>query len=167
MGAKNILRVGDSDSASLSRELDSLPRILVVEDELEIRQLTVQVLIHSGFEVDAAADAAAAWEALTDDIYYDLLITENSLPKLTGIELLKKLRAARMILPAIMTARTLPEKFAACPWLQPAAMLVKPFAGEHLLGTVKEVLRASDSSCGQIAPPPDRLSLPPAIHLQL
>jgi DNA-binding NtrC family response regulator len=168
MGAKNILQAGDSGGAGISRELESLLRILVVDGEPDIRLLTTEVLIQSGYEVVAAADAAAAWDELNDDIYYDLVITENTMPQQTGIELLKKLRAARMILPVIMTTGTLPlQKFAASPWLQPHATLVKPFAVEELLGTVKNVLSQSDSSRKQIAPPPDVRRLPSAGDLRL
>ncbi len=151
----------------MALESNVFPRILVVEDEPVIRQFTAEVLVQSGFEVDIAPDAATAWEALNDDIYYDLLITDNTLPRLTGIELLKKLRAARMIVPVITTTMKSPaQKSAASPWLQPAATLVKPFAGELLLGTVQKVLRATDSSHA-IAAPPGRPSLPAAIHLQI
>src|ERR1700720_4218278 len=76
-------------------------RILVVDDDIAIRQLSAEVLIRSGYEVDAAADGAAAWRALNSDSY-DLLITDPNVPELTGVELLKKLRAARMSLPVIM-----------------------------------------------------------------
>jgi DNA-binding response OmpR family regulator len=156
MGAKNISQAGDSGGARLSRELETCQRILVVDGEPDIRQLAFEVLIQSGYEVVVAADAAAAWDALDDDIYYDLVIAENNVSKQTAIELLKKLRAARMILPVIITTETLPvQKFASSPWLQPDATLVKPFAVEELLGTVKKVLRVADSPRGQIAPPPE------------
>src|SRR5450759_780416 len=76
-------------------------RILVVEEDIHVRQLNTEVLTRSGYEVDAAEDGAAAWVALNGDSY-DLMITDNGMPKLTGIELLRKLRAARMELPVIM-----------------------------------------------------------------
>jgi DNA-binding response OmpR family regulator len=38
-------------------------RILVVDDDKSIRQLTTEMLTRSGFEVDTAADGAAGWEA--------------------------------------------------------------------------------------------------------
>jgi DNA-binding NtrC family response regulator len=139
----------------------------LVDGEPGIRLLATEVLIQSGYEVAAVGDADAAWDALNDDIYYDLIITENTLPKQTGIGLLKKLRAARMILPVIITAETLPaQKFAASPWLQPAATLVRPFAVEQLLGTVKNVLNQSDNSYKQITPP-DVRRLPSAGDLRL
>ena len=76
-------------------------RILVVEDDRERRQVNAMVLTHAGYAVDMAEDGAAAWEALQAN-QYGLMITDNHMPKLTGVELLKKLRSARMELPVIM-----------------------------------------------------------------
>jgi acetyltransferase-like isoleucine patch superfamily enzyme/CheY-like chemotaxis protein len=123
-------------------QANPLQRILVVEDDRELRQLNAGMLIHSGYGVDVAEDGAAAWEALQVN-GYDLLITDNNMPKLTGIELLKKLRCARMGLPVIMATRTLPTReLAQNPWLEPVAMLAKPYATDQLLDTVKNVLHA-------------------------
>jgi DNA-binding response OmpR family regulator len=69
------------------------------------------------------------------------------MPKLTGIELVKKLHATRMALPFIMAVGRLPkEEFTRYPWLQPAATLLKPYTKSELLGTVKKVLRATVSA---------------------
>jgi DNA-binding response OmpR family regulator len=139
----------------------------VVEDDGDIRRLNAEVLIHSGYHVDAAADGAAAWEALCAD-NYDLMITDNNMPKLTGVDLLKKLRSARMALPVIMATGTMPqEEFKRYPWLQPTATLVKPYTLEELLGTVTKVLRATDSAPGQFELLPNRRSQPSANVLRL
>lgn len=88
---------------------------------------TSEVLIRHGYHVDAAEDGAVAWDALQAN-RYDLMITDNAMPHLTGIELLKKLRAARMTLPVIMATGSLPEaEFVVQPWLQPSAMVIKPY----------------------------------------
>ena len=120
--------------------------ILVAEDDIFFRRLNTEVLERSGYEVDAAADGAAAWQALNTD-GYDLLITDNSMPRVSGVELLKKLRAARMTLPVIMATGVLPtEEFIRFPWLQPAATLLKPYTGEEMLRIVKKVLREADAT---------------------
>jgi len=130
-------------------------RILVVEDNRDLRQLNAGMLIHSGYAVEVAEDGAAAWEALQAN-RYDLLITDNNMPKLTGIELLKKLRSARMGLPVIMATGTVPtQELAQNPWLEPVAMLAKPYATDRLLDTVKDVLRATDSLREQLEPLPE------------
>jgi two-component system cell cycle sensor histidine kinase/response regulator CckA len=123
---------------------ESAHRILVVEDDMSIRQLTTEMLIRSGYRVDAAADGAAGWEALQAQ-RYDLLITDNFMPKVTGIEMVKKVHAARMKLPVIMATAILPEEeFIRHPWLQAITTLIKPFRATELLSTVQKVLAAGD-----------------------
>jgi CheY-like chemotaxis protein/acetyltransferase-like isoleucine patch superfamily enzyme len=120
-----------------------LHRILVVEDDRDLRQINTKVLIHHGYEVDVAEDGAAAWEVLQAS-RYDLVITDNKMPRMTGIELLKKLRSTRMELPVIMATGTLPtQELTQNPWLEPVALLAKPYAVGELLAKVKEVLRVA------------------------
>ena len=131
--------------ARLQSQTNPPDHILVAEDDIFFRRLNTEVLERSGYDVDAAADGAAAWQALNTD-GYDLLITDNSMPKVSGVELLKKLRAARMTLPVIMATGILPtEEFIRFPWLQPAASLLKPYTGEEMLRMVKKVLREVDT----------------------
>lgn len=118
-------------------------RILVVEDDVAVRQLNALVLVRSGYQVEAAEDGAAGWEALHAN-HFDLLITDHDMPKLTGLELVKKARGARMSLPVILASGSLhTEEVERHPWLQLAATLLKPFSPHQLLETVKEVLRAA------------------------
>jgi DNA-binding response OmpR family regulator len=68
------------------------------------------------------------------------------MPRLTGIELLKKLHAEEIPLPVIMATGTLPAReLARNPWLQPAATLIKPYTIVELLSTVKNVLRGMEN----------------------
>jgi acetyltransferase-like isoleucine patch superfamily enzyme/CheY-like chemotaxis protein len=121
-------------------------RILVVEDDREQRQTNAMVLAFTGYAVDVAEDGAAAWEALQAS-RYDLLITDNHMPRLTGIELLKELRSAGMKLPVIMATGKLPtQELAQYPWLEPVALLVKPYVPGKLLEKVKTVLQAEPTN---------------------
>jgi DNA-binding response OmpR family regulator len=119
-------------------------RILVVEDDISVRHLSTSMLKSSGFQVDAAEDGAAGWDALHTNSY-DLLITDNSMPKLSGVELVEKLRSEHMTLPVVMASGAIPtEALNRNPSLDLAAMLVKPFTKDELLGTVKKALHATD-----------------------
>lgn len=124
-----------------------------MDDESCIRRLNAEMLLRSGYHVDTAEDGADAWRALGAE-RYDLLITDHNMPKVTGVELIKKVRGARMALPVIMATATLPEaEFAKYPWLQPDAMLLKPYTVGDMLKTVREVLRATNSARAPIASP--------------
>ena len=66
-------------------------RVLVVEDEFEIRQLIVMHLRSEGFDVDELGDGEQARQILTTSTY-DLLILDWMLPSLSGLELCRWLR---------------------------------------------------------------------------
>ncbi len=123
----------------------SANRILVVDDDVAVRQLTTEMLIRAGFAVDAAPDGAAGWEAVQAK-HYDLVITDNFMPNLTGIEMVEKIHAENMNLPMIMATAILPqEEFQLHPWLESIPTLLKPFRAAELLSTVRKVLSPSDS----------------------
>ncbi len=115
-------------------------RILVVDDECPIRQLIASTLTRAGYRVDAVEDGALAWAALQVR-RYDLLITDNHMPNVTGIELVKKLRKKNSALPVVMATGAVPAaELERHPWLGISDILLKPFAYEELLRTVKRVL---------------------------
>jgi two-component system alkaline phosphatase synthesis response regulator PhoP len=141
--------------ALLQHQPDFRQCILVVEDDADIRRLNTEVLMHSGYHVDAAEDGAAAWDALQLN-KYDLMITDQHMPKVSGVELLHKIHDARMALPVVMATGILPTwEFASHPWIIPAKMLLKPYTSEKLLATVKSVLCATASVRVDVVPPPD------------
>ncbi len=130
-------------------------RILVVDDDGDIRRLNTEVLAGSGYHVDAAADGALAWDILQFN-RYDLLVTDYHMPKMSGIELLKKLRAAHIVLPVILVSGTMPvEKLKQHPWLQIDATLLKPYTPDELMAAVRKVLFGTNGAAGQTALPPN------------
>jgi DNA-binding response OmpR family regulator len=162
-----LSQAGEPAGASLQSQTNLPRRILVVDDDSDLRRLYTEVLVRPGYHVDAEEDGAAGWEALQAN-NYNLLITEYSIPKLTGVELVRKLRAARMALPVVLAAVRLPvHELARNPSLQLAATLLKPFAVDALLDTVKNALRATDSPHEQLEPLPDWRSQPSAGGLRL
>jgi len=119
------------------------------------------VLSRSGYHVVAVEDGEKGWSALHAG-GFDLLITDNDMPNLTGVELVKKVRTARMALPVILTTGVMPdEELKRHPWLQIAATLLKPFSIEELLQTVADVLRIIETPSPLTAPQSDRESRPP------
>ncbi len=121
-------------------------RILVVDDDPDTRQLSVDVLVNSNFEVHAAVDGADGWGSLRSK-HFDLLITDNKMPGMTGVELIEKLRYTHLPLPVIMATSQVPTaEFERKPWLLPDATLQRPFSSNDLLVTVKKVLSSYDAN---------------------
>ena len=148
-----LLQPGKPAGKHLRIQPDPVHRILVVEDDADIRRLNSEVLIHYGYEVDAAGDGALAWEALTNQSY-DLMITDNVMPNLTGVDLLKKMHGARMALPVIMATGIEPKReFTQNPLIVPAVILLKPYTVAELLGAVRAVLRATNNPDEPVVPP--------------
>jgi CheY-like chemotaxis protein len=115
-------------------------RILVVDDDNDTRQLSVDVLVEAGYHVESAGDGAAGWEALQVK-NYDLVITDNHMPRLTGMEMIAKLRSAHMSIPIILATGTFPANIIAHnPWLKPDAALQRPYSKDDLVATVKKIL---------------------------
>jgi DNA-binding NtrC family response regulator len=121
-------------------------RILVVDDDSNIRELNAEILMASGYQVDTAKDGAAGWKALQAN-HYDLLVTDNNMPRVTGVELIKMLRSVDMTLSVILASGTVPtEELIQNPWLRLDAMLPKPFTTDQLLRTVKKILHPDNST---------------------
>ena len=146
MRDKITAKAGVPSGAPVQCQTSPPCKILVVDDDPDLRRINAEVLHRAGYRVDTAEDGAFAWEAL-GATRYDLMITDNQMPNLTGMELLKKLYASRMAMPFIMATGKLPEEeFARCPWLRPAATLLKPYTIEELLGVVEKVLCETDDA---------------------
>src|SRR5437867_4517354 len=102
-------------------------RILVADDEEGIRCFSSSVLAVAGFDVNVASDGEQAWEALSHE-HYDLLITDNDMPRLTGMKLIERIRETGMRLPVIMASCSLRSAIAReQPQLHIAAVVSKPF----------------------------------------
>lgn len=119
-------------------------RILVVEDELALREGLCDLLVGDGHEVEVAADGQRAVELGTRETF-DLVVLDLMLPRLDGIEVCRRLRTARPGLGILMlTARqALDDKVSG---LTEGAddYVTKPFAARELLARVRAVGRRAD-----------------------
>jgi DNA-binding response OmpR family regulator len=118
-------------------------KLLLVEDDALLGDGVRAGLKQAGFAVDWVQDGLAAKVAL-DSEEYDLLVLDLGLPKLSGMDLLKSLRAKRASLPVlILTARdTVADRVAG---LNAGAddYLVKPFDLDELIARLNALLRRS------------------------
>ena len=149
--------------SSTPGDLGRAQRILVADDNESIRQIMSHTLASANFCVDAAADGEEAWRAVQCG-HYDLLVTDNDMPRLTGLELVKRIRDAGLRLPVIMASASISEAWVRdCASLQ-VAVVPKPFALRDFLNTVNNALRPSaetaTANAASFAQPPALRSQP-------
>ena len=76
-------------------------KILIVEDDQELRQLFDHVLLKNGYAVKEVSNGKEALDALETD-YYDLMISDIMMPKMDGFELVCSLRETGNGIPVLM-----------------------------------------------------------------
>jgi signal transduction histidine kinase/CheY-like chemotaxis protein len=77
-------------------------RLLVAEDDGDVRESLVRTLEEAGFDAIGVADAMGAQRLLERGLEIDLLITDHAMPGITGLELLNEVQARRPSLPGIL-----------------------------------------------------------------
>ncbi|MEL6981614.1 MAG: response regulator transcription factor [Actinomycetota bacterium] len=116
-------------------------RILVVDDEREIRHLVASYLIDDGFEVEELDNGRAAIERLERQPPPDLMILDVRMPGLDGIETLREIRRLSDVHVIMLTAAA--EETDRLIGLSVGAddYVTKPFSPREVVARVKAVLR--------------------------
>ncbi|WP_298820743.1 response regulator [Chloroflexus sp.] len=149
----------------------SVPRILVVDDEADIRQILSHQLTDAGFVVVTAPDGATAMELATTQ-HVDLIVLDRMLPDGDGLQVLQKLRTtpATQLTPVMLLSAisALDEKVRS---LQLGAddYVVKPCSAAELAARIRSILRRSEreSSVNPISRLPGNVVIEQVIHERL
>lgn len=119
-------------------------RILIAEDDQVLADGLLRTLRNSGAAVDHVTDGAQAEAALLTNTELDLLILDLGLPKLHGLEVLKRLRARGSALPVlILTAADSVEERVKGLDLGADDYMAKPFSLQELEARVRALTRRS------------------------
>jgi len=120
-------------------------RVLVAEDDEGLRSVLKRGLRENGYAVDTAADGEQALRYL-DTYEYEVAILDWRMPKISGLEVIRRLRLRGAALPVLMlTARDAPSDRVA--GLDEGAddYLVKPFDFSELLARVRALQRRGEA----------------------
>ena len=116
-------------------------RLLIVDDEEPQRLMLTQILRRAGFETQDAADGESALQRM-ERHEFDLLLTDQRMPQLDGLELLERVRRLRPRLPVVlMTAHGTVSTAVEAMKRGAADYLTKPFERDELLMVIEKVLR--------------------------
>ena len=122
-----------------------MARILVADDEDDIRLIIRILLTRSGFEVTEARDGMQAWLSATANPP-DMAIFDIRMPHLSGLEALEKLKAdpATAQFPVLIVSAYVQEtEIRRGKELGAVGYLTKPFQPANLLARVNEILAAA------------------------
>lgn len=121
--------------------MDNVKRILIVDDDDEIRELLEFDIAQSGYFVDTASDGKEGLTKVLNNSY-DLVILDVMMPKMNGFDVCKNIRQARISIPILMlTAKgTIGDK---TDGFDSGAddYLVKPFDIQEVLLRIRVLLR--------------------------
>ncbi|WP_334332353.1 MULTISPECIES: response regulator transcription factor [unclassified Companilactobacillus] len=120
-------------------------KILVVDDEPAILELIEYNLENNDYQVSTATDGAMAFEKVsTDD--FDLMLLDQMLPKMNGMEVLKKMRQSDILTPVIFLTAVDAEDSKIQGLISGADdYITKPFSIKELLARIEVVLRRTTS----------------------
>jgi two-component system, OmpR family, KDP operon response regulator KdpE len=115
-------------------------RILVVDDEPQLTRVLRTGLKSRGYDVRAAADGLAGFEAF-NDWHPDLVITDLAMPNVDGLELCRRLRAVSTVPIIVLSAKGEEKTKVAALDLGADDFVTKPFGIDELLARVRASLR--------------------------
>ena len=116
-------------------------KILIAEDDRELRQLFSHVLTKNGYAVKGGSNGKEALDAMDND-YFDLVITDIMMPVLDGYELVRQLRDTGNITPVLMiTAKDAFDDMSQGFVSGTDDYMVKPVNVNEMLLRVKALLR--------------------------
>lgn len=126
--------------------MSALPRLLIVDDEAEVRSLLRQVLASSvPAQVDVAEDASAALEMIAKGAY-DVAIVDYWMPGMTGVALIGRIRhdhpsVACLLMTSFAEGTSEAKK-------EGIRVLLKPFRDQAMTQVIREVLAARKADPG-------------------
>jgi two-component system, chemotaxis family, sensor histidine kinase and response regulator WspE len=92
-----LLTSGKIQKVSSVRQLGlGKKKVLIVDDSLTVREVERRLLENAGYEVTVAVDGIDGWNTVIAD-HFDLLISDVDMPRMNGIELVRKVKEAPLL----------------------------------------------------------------------
>jgi len=122
----------------VDKEITIQPQVLIVEDEVGLREILEVNFRGAGYQVHSAGDGVAGWQQF-ERHNPDLLVLDLKLPQLSGFRLLELVRSESDVPVLILTAYDFAEAEEVARF-RPDAYVKKPFDVKRLLGVADRLL---------------------------
>jgi CheY-like chemotaxis protein len=144
---KSVKSAPQKRKDEISQSPARIPRILVAEDDVEMRRLLVTTLRNAGFETTECSDGYQLLDHLGNPVVsgepddFDLIVSDIRMPGITGIDVLKGMHESEWFVPMILiTAFGNKEVHLQADELGAAAMFDKPFDIDELIAKIQQIL---------------------------
>lgn len=121
-----------------------MPKILIAEDDQDIRELIVLTLQFNGFNVTPVEDGEAAVKAAQAKGPFDLILMDVRMPRMTGYEAcrrLKEIDSTKDIPVIFLSAKGQETEIQTGLQAGASQYILKPFSPDVLIRTIQEVLK--------------------------
>ena len=125
-----------------------MARLLIVDDEVKIREMIVKYAEHEGFEVDTASDGIEAVDKCSEN-NYDLIVMDIMMPNLDGFSAVKEIKEKNENIPVIMLS-ALGEEYDKVHGFDLGIddYVVKPFSSKELMMRIHAILKRTSNVSG-------------------
>ena len=127
--------------AAASYSIGGVENILVVENNADVRRVSMRILRSYGYSVNGVQSGQAARRAVADD-NYDLLLVDVRLPDIDGVALINELRKTNPDLPALLVSGYIDDNTRSRIREAGHSVLPKPFSAMALARSVRATLSA-------------------------
>lgn len=120
-----------------------MTKILIAEDDNDIRELIVLTLQFNGFEVDSAEDGQAAVDQVKANPNYDIILMDVRMPRMTGYQACEALKGddeTKAIPVVFLSAKGQEKEIQTGLNAGASDYVLKPFSPDDLINTINRVL---------------------------
>jgi DNA-binding response OmpR family regulator len=143
--AKNGHRPGQVENQQPRAPAPAHAHVLIADDDADVLNIMQRILRGAGYSVCTVGNGEAAWEAFCAEDF-NVVITDHDMPRLSGLDLLRRLRGRQHRVPVVFISGNMPwEESDLTHLLPPGATLQKPFSGFELLASLRCVTTAATS----------------------
>jgi len=133
-------QAGSAEASSVSENHDKPPtalNILVIDDDDAVLHAIGSLLRRAAYCVHCACDGDEGWKAFNEKIF-DAIVTAHDMPRLSGLNLIRRVRAVSSNLPIVLISGRIPfgePDLEAL--LRPGVIMQKPFTIDELITNVR------------------------------
>ena len=134
---------GDAGASLKQVETPHEPMVLIIDDSITVRSLLEMTFSKAGYRVEQARDGQEAWEKLRSGLPCDIIFCDIEMPRMNGMELLKKLQEdenLRDIPISMLTSRGADRHRQMATQLGASGYFTKPYLEEVLLEAAQQMI---------------------------